>query len=206
MTTTAALAYLNLTGGDDFTPAAANDPLERTSRILARVQAGESAARETLLRRYLPVLRRWAHGRLPHTARSLNETDDLVQVTLLRALGKLRELRLDHPGSFLFYLKQSLMNQVRDEIRSHQRRRTTNNDEAVLADAVDGSDAVDGIDRMEAYERALASLPKRQQRLIVMRLEFGLSYAEIARECECTSDAARMMITRAIAQLAHGVS
>lgn len=203
--TTAALAYLNLTGGDDDAPAAANDALERTAPILARVQAGESAARETLLRRYLPVLRRWAHGRLPNTARSLSETDDLVQVTLLRALGKLRELRLDHPGSFLFYLKQSLMNQVRDEIRSHQRRRTIN-DEAALADAVEGGDAMHGIDRMEAYERALASLPKRQQRLIVMRLEFGLSYAEIARECDCTSDAARMMITRAIAQLAHSVS
>ncbi len=181
------------------------DPLGQTAAIVARVRAGDSAAREELVRRYLPVLRRWAHGRLPPSARSLNETDDLVQLTLIKALNHLDTLRLDHPGSFLFYLKQGLLNRVRDEIRSHKRRRTENGDEAAWEALPADAEAHD-YEQLETYERALALLPRRQQQLIVMRLEFGLSYAEIARECDCSADAARMMITRAIARLARVVA
>ena len=60
-----------------------------------------------------------------------------------------------------------------------------------------------GYERLRAYEAALAELPKRQQELIVMRLEFGLSYSEIAAEVASTADAVRMMIARAIVQLAE---
>jgi hypothetical protein len=47
---------------------------------------GTAAARERLFARYLPVLKRWAHHRLPRAARALRDTDDLVQDTLLNAL------------------------------------------------------------------------------------------------------------------------
>src|SRR5262249_11583714 len=158
---------------------------EQTSRIIARVRDGDGRAREALLRRYLPVLRRWAHGRLPQGARSLNETDDLVQITLIKALNNVCKLRLDHSGSFLFYLKQSLLNQERDEIRSHSRRRTQS-DDGTIAAAVEAEAPTPEADYLGAYEQALAGLPRRQQQLIVMRLEFGLSYAEIGRECDCS--------------------
>jgi len=41
---------------------------------------------------------------------------------------------------------------------------------------------------LDAFEKVLATLPKRQQRLLVMRWEFALAYEEIAREgqyCRC---------------------
>jgi RNA polymerase sigma-70 factor (ECF subfamily) len=56
---------------------------------------------------------------------------------------------------------------------------------------------------MQAYEQALAALPKRQQALIVMRVEFGMSYPEIAVEVGGTADAVRVMVARAIVQLSH---
>lgn len=180
----------------------------QTSRIIARICRGEAQAKDDLLRRYLPILRRWAHGRLPGSARTLNETDDLVQITLVKAMNNLGRLRLQHSGSFLFYLKQTLLNQVRDEIRSHNRRKTTSQPEELIAETPDArpDGCLGDFDYIESYERALASLPRRQQQLIVMRLEFGLSYAEIGAECDCSSDAARMMITRAIARLAKVVA
>ena len=51
--------------------------------------------------------------------------------------------------------------------------------------------------------RALAQLPKRQQELIVMRMEFGMSYPEIAAEVDSTPDAVRVMVARAIVQLSR---
>src|SRR5215469_15755942 len=50
---------------------------EPTLSLIRRVRSGDALAREQLLRRFLPLLQRWAHGRLPRQLRDLNETDDL---------------------------------------------------------------------------------------------------------------------------------
>jgi RNA polymerase sigma-70 factor (ECF subfamily) len=62
--------------------------VESTIALLDRARSGDAGATERLLRRFLPVLQRWAHRRLPAGARSMAETDDLVQVTLMRALHR----------------------------------------------------------------------------------------------------------------------
>ena len=95
---------------------------EPTVALIRRIRDGDGGARDVLLKRYLPVLRRWAHGRLPASARDLSDTDDLVQVTLLRALKNIDEFDARHTGSFLAYLRQILLNHVRDELRRQQRR------------------------------------------------------------------------------------
>ena len=46
---------------------------DSTQQLLHRIRAGDDAARERLLARYLPMLRRWAHGRLPSYARDLGD-------------------------------------------------------------------------------------------------------------------------------------
>jgi RNA polymerase sigma-70 factor (ECF subfamily) len=197
--------------GDDGTAmnGAANSPanahIEPTVELIRRVRAGDGDARERLLRRFLPLLRRWAHGRLPAQMRDLNETDDLVQVTLMRALGHLDKFDAAGPGAFLAYLRQALLNQVRDEIRRHQRRpeHTDVDMESADPDAATVIDLIVGNERMQAYERALAALPRRQQGLIVMRVEFGMSYPEIAAEVGGSADAARVMVARAIVQLSR---
>ena len=47
---------------------------EPTLTLLQRLRAGDAAARERLVARYLPRLTRWAHGRLPTGARDLSDT------------------------------------------------------------------------------------------------------------------------------------
>jgi Sigma-70 region 2 len=66
-----------------------DDPQETTAILIAKVRAGDTTAKERLFTRCLPVLRRWAHHRLPHRLRGVGDTDDLVQETLLRALRNL---------------------------------------------------------------------------------------------------------------------
>ena len=92
-----------------------------TATLLARYRDGDNTARDALLERYLPILRRWAHGRLPAYARSTAETDDLVQVTLQRALRRLDQFEVRHEGAFLAYLRRIFLNSVRDEIRRYGR-------------------------------------------------------------------------------------
>ena len=45
--------------------------LETTHQLVDRIREGDHAARERLIRRYLPLLTRWAHGRLPGSARGM---------------------------------------------------------------------------------------------------------------------------------------
>lgn len=190
---------------DKSGPSSDSEVYEPTVALIRRIRAGDDAAREHLLRRFLPILRRWAHGRLPAQMRDLNETDDLVQVTLMRALRHLDKFDASGPGAFLAYLRQALLNQVRDEIRRHQRRpeHTDVDPETSDADAPAVLDAIVGNERMRAYEQALAALPKRQQGLIVMRVEFGMSYPEIAAEVGSSADAVRVMVARAIVQISQ---
>ena len=56
---------------------------------------------------------------------------------------------------------------------------------------------------MRRYEAALAALPRRSQELVVMRIEFGLDYEDIADETGMSRDAIRMAIKRAVAELAR---
>ncbi len=60
--------------------------------LLVRAQDGDEVARNELCARYLPRLRRWAHGRLPIWAREHLDTEDIVQDTLLRSVRQARRL------------------------------------------------------------------------------------------------------------------
>ena len=188
-------------------PAVVSPAAEPTEVLIRRVRAGENPARDALVRRFLPLLRQWAHGRLPRAARDLHETEDLVQLALMRALKQIHSFESEGPGSFLAYLRQILLNQVRDEVRRLMRRPESAEIDPELADTELPSpvEQLVGHERLRAYEAALASLPKRQQGLIVMRLEFGMSYPEIAAEVASSPDAVRVMVARALVQLASAL-
>jgi len=188
-------------------PQSRSDPVRAdppTEALILRLQAGDAHARDALVRRFLPLLRQWAHGRLPRAARDLHETDDLVQLALMRALNHLDRFVPGTPGSFLAYLRQILMNLVRDEIRRLQARPASETIDPELADGATPSPIAQliGDQRLQAYERALSALPRRQQELILMRLEFGMSYPEIAAEVGANADAVRIMVSRALVRLA----
>ncbi len=182
--------------------------IEPTEELLRDIRGGNRSAEQRLYDRYLPLLRRWAHGRMPASARDISDTDDLVQVTLLRALRHLGEFESSGSGSFLAYLRQILLNEVRAELRKHRRRGP-----GVDIDAIELGDEGDSVvenlvgrERLLAYEQALGTLEKRQQELIVMRLEFGMSYQEIALEAATSPDAVRMSITRALKVMARHIA
>ena len=52
-----------------------------TAFLLDRIRGGDARAREALVARIEPLLRRFAHGRMPQLLRHQQDTADLVQVT-----------------------------------------------------------------------------------------------------------------------------
>ena len=181
---------------------------EPTLTLLRRLREGDAAARERLVARYLPRLARWAHGRLPAGARDLSDTQDLVQVTLVRVLSHLEGFEHGGGGSLLGYLQQALLNVLRNEIRRSRRRGEHGELPGDLAadDAESPLAQAAGRESLQRYERALQQLPQRQQELIVMRVELGLDNAEMAAELGGTPDGVRMALRRAVAQLVQVLS
>jgi RNA polymerase sigma-70 factor (ECF subfamily) len=168
-----------------------------------RVRRGDDRARDTLVRRFLPILRRWAHGRLRGPARALAETDDLVQITLIQALRHVERFEPRREGAFLAYLRQILLNAVRQEARGAARRPSGQPLSEIVVDPAPVVEAV-GRETMQAYEDALQRLPAQQREAVILRVEFGYSHREIAQAIGSPSaNAARMTVSRALVRIAE---
>ena len=179
--------------------------MESTATLFALIHRGDDSAKNRLFARYLPVLQRWASGRLPAGARDLVDTNDIVQVTLIRALDRVGEFEPRHEGAFLCYLRRALLNQIRDQARRVHRRPEIHSVPEDLADG--GPSPLDDVLRsemLERYEEALGKLTDAQREAVVLRLEFGLTHAQVAEAVDCASaDAARMLVTRGVLKLAE---
>ena len=88
-----------------------------TSDLLARARAGDESALNQLFERHLPMLRRWTHGRLPRWARDVADTTDIVQETILGTLRQLDRFQPRGDGAPQAYLRQAVMNRIRNELR-----------------------------------------------------------------------------------------
>jgi RNA polymerase sigma-70 factor (ECF subfamily) len=189
------------------TPQMAPD-LGTTAELLFRIRKGDLAAREALTARYLPILKRWARGRLPAYARDLAQTDDLVQDTLVAALAHLNEFEIRREGAFLAYLRSAFLNRMRDEIRRVQRRPVR---EALGSEIADHRRSVVeeavGRETLEHYEAALAELSEEQREAVMLRLEFGYTYPDIANAMgKPTANAARMVVARALVRIVEAMN
>jgi len=182
-------------------------PHDSTADLLARIKGGSSDARERLFARALPVLQRWARGRLPDRARDALDTDDLVQVTLLRTLLKLDDFEHRGEGAFLAYLRQVMLNAIRERVRRAGRRPLqVELPENLIDRAPPVLEALVGQDRAARYEEALAGLPEDMRHAIILRHEFEYSFAEVADALSRPSaDAARMLVRRAESRLGRAL-
>lgn len=175
-------------------------------RLLDRAIRGDRSAREALFARYLPWLRRWARGRLPDWARGVADTSDMVQDALHRTVTRLGGFEPRGDGALRAYLRSAVENRIRDEMRRVARR--------PAMDVLDEEQPLDGNDRSlqekiihdeawDSYRSALKRLPRRDQRLIVGRLELGYSFRQLAAiDGRGGPDAARMALKRALVRLA----
>jgi RNA polymerase sigma-70 factor (ECF subfamily) len=180
-------------------------PADSTFELLSRARAGDDEALNVLFARYLPRLSRWASGRLPRWARDAVDTPDLVQETLMQTFRQLDRFEPRREGALQAYLRQAVMNRIRNYIRDSNRRpagRTL--DESVPAADTSPLESAIGTQTFERYEAALARLRDVDREAIIARVEMGLSYEEVAAMLALPSaDAARKASQRALVRLAR---
>ena len=184
-----------------------NSGAETTTRLLSRARAGDKTAVDVLFARYLPALRRWASGRLPRWARDISDTHDLVQETLLRTFKRVDTFEARGPGALQAYLRQAVLNGIRNELRRFGRRPAIAElDSHQVADAPSPLEAAIGREAVERYEDALAELKPEDRELVIARIEMGYDYDELADAFDRpTADAARKALQRAMVRLVEAM-
>ena len=185
-------------------PAAGRPDPESTFRLLDRARLGDQAALEQLFGRFLRPLQRWAKGRLPAHARDLSDTEDLVQDTLLQTFKKIDSFEPRGVGALQAYLRQTVLNRLRDELRRKRRQPEM----LGLTDAeMDGGSPLEeaiGQETLLDYERALERLRPEEREAIIARIELGMTYAEVAEAVgKPTPEAARKAVERALLRMAE---
>jgi RNA polymerase sigma-70 factor (ECF subfamily) len=175
-----------------------------TVELVARARGGDQTAWEVLMRRYRGPLERFARNRLARRPHRLADTDDVVQDVTINVFRRLHRIELRFPGALLAYLRRSVSNRVADEHRRAIRQGPTATLDENLPDAHQSPlDVTLDRDKMRVYRAALLTLGADDRLAIVMRLERGESYDEIAvRLGKPTPNAARVAVARAMFKLA----
>lgn len=183
-------------------------PVDSTFDLVEQAKAGDREALNQLFARFLPSLRRWASGRLPRWTRALMDTDDLVQETVFRAVKRIDRFESRHQGALQAYLREAVVNRIRDEVRRAKRSPTaTGLDDDHADHGASPLETAIGTEALERYEAALMRLRAEEREAIVARVEMDGSYHDVAQALgKPSADAARMAVSRALLRLAEEMS
>jgi len=186
----------------------ADEEEDATVRLLERARAGDQAALDELFERHLKLLERWATGRLPRWARGNIDTSDLLQETMLETFKRLDGFEPRGKGALQAYLRQAFVNRLRNQLRRVIGRPASQElDSRIPDEATSPLEAAIRGETFERYEAGLDRLEQDERSAIVMRIELGFSYAEVAETLDKPSaDAARMYVARAIVKLARAMN
>ncbi len=182
--------------------------VDRTVDLLERARAGDRAALEALFARHIPRLRQWASGRLPQWARDIADTSDLVQDTVLATFKHLETFEPRGDGALQAYLRQAVINRIRNAFRRAAGQPATQElDSRLLDEGTSPFEAAIGSQTLEQYEAGLQRLEPEERDAVMARVELGLSYAEVADVLGKPSpDAARKTVVRALVKLAEAMN
>ncbi|MEO5511859.1 MAG: sigma-70 family RNA polymerase sigma factor [Longimicrobiales bacterium] len=156
--------------------------------LIARARDGDRDAQEQLIRRYADDVYRL-------TARLLQDRDlaqDAAQDTFVNAIHGLSRFRGD--ASFRTWLLRIAVNAAKTLGRRQTRRREISIDAAESEPDGDRDIAEVAAQRTEAakLDALLHRLPPKQRNAVILRVQAGLSYAEIGEAIDCSEGSARV--------------
>jgi RNA polymerase sigma-70 factor (ECF subfamily) len=185
--------------------ASAPPPLspQETIILLRRVQSGDEHALNDLLSRLLPRLRRWAHRRLPESARGMIDTGDIVQTVAVKAVKQLARFEPQEEGSLGWYLRRAITNEIASQWRKAARTPPgTSLPESLRDPRTMPLDHLLRAERLDRLDTALGQLEAPDRDAIVGRFELDYSYDELARYLgRASAEAARVAVHRAVKRL-----
>jgi RNA polymerase sigma-70 factor (ECF subfamily) len=180
-----------------------SDSQSSTRTLIQRGRAGDGSAWDRVFGRVIDRLRRWAHGRLPQSARGAHETVDVVQDAAAGVWKRMDQLDLRRPGDLEAYVRQAVINRIRDEARKgYARPRAVELEDRYVDDAPSPLGEVLSKEAWERYQQAFAALDVTDREAVIARVDMGYSYEQVAAITgKSTAGAARMAVTRALERL-----
>ena len=164
------------------------DPEPDDASLITRARAGDAAAIDSLVRRYLGDV-------YAVTSRVLHDSElaqDAAQDALINAVRALDRFRGE--ASFRTWLLRIALNAARTIARRQVRRREVSLEavQETPSDATDVASVVVMNDEAHRAQRVLAQLPEKQRMAVTLRITQGLSYHESGLVLDCTEGAARV--------------
>ena len=161
-------------------------------QLVARVRAGDMAAYDTLVRRYLRRAFVVAFRLLEHR----EDAEDLVQETFMTVLSQLHTYETGRP--FAPWMYRILINRGLNARRSRSRRRMEAIPDDVAGPWLEAPDVMaERADVRARFRASLDALPPRQ-RLVVQLIEIdGLSRTEVAHVLDLSEATVRWHICEA---------
>jgi len=190
----------------------------KTEELVALAKEGDGSALEQLCRVYGERVRRIVRLRMGKEIRPRLDSMDVVQDALVFALGGLKDFTYKNEGDFLRWLSRIVQNALRDnvdklhaakrdirrEVRLESYEPTTGKGSLRTAGPIKAttpSAIVSKKEDLDKLERAIDELkPEYREAIILAKIE-GLSYGQIGVRLGKSTDAARMLATRAMAAL-----
>jgi RNA polymerase sigma-70 factor (ECF subfamily) len=179
--------------------------------LVRRARGGDREAFDALIRRSQPHLARLVRARMGGELRAIEDSDDLVQTTLAAAVRDLPAFTPDGAGSFLRWLGSVVENKIRHHLRHlRQQCRDPARGQAASTGALAqlaGSGTSPSADAAERetetrYRAALEQLEPIDREVVLLHVELGWTYQDIADALEQkSSEAVRKRVTRAVARL-----
>lgn len=177
-------------------------PLDPDAADVAAAQR-DRAAFAVLYRRYLDRVYGFAYHRLGDH----HDAEDATERTFLEAMRALGRYRDEGPG-FRAWLFRIAHNTVSNVHRSRRRRRTLPIDDAIEpADpAPDPAGVAVRAEELRRIRDALEMLPEDRRHVILLRFGEGLSSREIGAILERSEGAVRVLLHRALRDLAKDLA
>ena len=154
-------------------------------------QAGDRPAFARLVDRYWDRLYRWLY----HLTRDRHAAEDLTQETFLKALAAIRSFR---PGSnFRAWVFRIGHNNFVNQKRADRRAKQQLPDDLAEAGRGGPVESAENREALEVVAAAVAALPPDFRAALLLRVEEGLSFREVAKVLGTTEETARWRVFKA---------
>lgn len=177
------------------------DPQQLDQELVRRVQRGDSAAFDLLVRKYQHRIA----ALIGRYIADWSECQDVAQETFIRAYRAIGNFRGD--AQFYTWLHRIAVNTAKNHLVAHNRRPPTEDVDVGDAEQFDSGIRLRDTDTPErelmrqqleqTVMRAVEALPEELRTAITLREVDGLSYDEIAKRMDCPIGTVRSRIFRA---------
>ncbi|WP_024891099.1 RNA polymerase sigma factor RpoE [Luteimonas huabeiensis] len=178
-----------------------NDTEQLDQELVRRVQRGDSAAFDLLVRKYQHRIA----ALIGRYVADWSECQDVAQETFIRAYRAIGNFRGD--AQFYTWLHRIAVNTAKNHLVAHNRRPPTDDIDVADAEQFDSGVRLRDTDTPErelmrqqmeqTVMRAVEALPEELRVAITLREVDGLSYEDIARRMDCPIGTVRSRIFRA---------